>query len=211
MTPASLGPRQAAVLAHLDEHPGLTAGELERFFGLRHSLLTLLRTLEQKACVVAVTAWEPAQGRRVSRWHIAPPGTAPPPPPPPPDPRVARRRRELDRLSQRARRAARRGLIVQPGVEAPSLRSVPAPGAPVLPGAACRGEDPDLFFAPEAEPDDVRQARVAKAKAICAGCPARAACLDWALNTRQAFGLWGGTDEAERRAMLRAQTGRRAS
>ena len=35
---AGLGPRQAAVLEHLAEHPGLTAGELARAFGLRASI-----------------------------------------------------------------------------------------------------------------------------------------------------------------------------
>ena len=34
MTAAALGPRQAAILAHLEEHPGRTATELARAFGL---------------------------------------------------------------------------------------------------------------------------------------------------------------------------------
>jgi len=206
---AALGPRQAAVLEHLREHPGLTAGELGRFFGLRHYPLELLRRLEGKARAVGVTAWEPGQGRRVTRWHAAPPGTVPPPPPGA-DPRAGRRKQERDRLSQRARRARARGLAVQPGMEAPSLRSAPA-GAPDLPGAACRTADPELFFAPEAEFVSARRRREAAAKAICAGCPARAACLAWALDTRQAFGIWGGAGEDERRAMLRRQAARRAS
>ena len=29
-------------------------------------------------------------------------------------------------------------------------------------------------------------------------------CLDFALKTRQAFGIWGGTTEDERRALTRA-------
>ena len=53
-----------------------------------------------------------------------------------------------------------------------------------------------------------RQQREAKAKAICARCPVRDACLAYALDTGEAFGVWGGLTEDERRAMLRQ---RRAS
>ena len=38
MTAAALGSRQAAILAHLGEHPGLTATELAKAAGLRASL-----------------------------------------------------------------------------------------------------------------------------------------------------------------------------
>jgi WhiB family redox-sensing transcriptional regulator len=41
------------------------------------------------------------------------------------------------------------------------------------------------------------------AKAICAGCSVREACLDYALTTRQTFGIWGGTSETQRRALRR--------
>jgi WhiB family transcriptional regulator, redox-sensing transcriptional regulator len=196
--PAALGPRQAAVLAHLAEHPGLTAGELAHQFGLRASLYKQLARLEGMACIVGVPVWNPDQGRQVTHWHIAPPGTVPPPlPAPDPD---AVRRRERDTAAQRTRRA-RRASPRRPGP-----RTVP----PVLASAACKGADPDLFFAPDAERVTDRQRRVAQAKAICAGCPVRAACLDWALETGQAFGVWGGADEDERRAMRR-RSARRAS
>ena len=197
--PAVLGPRQAAVLERLQARPGLTAGELERFFGLRHSLLQTLRTLEQRARVVSVAAHEPAQGRRVSRWYVAPPGVVPPPRPPA-DPAAVRLQRERDRLSQRARRARR----ATPRVPGP--RTVP----PALAGAACKGAGPDLFFGPDAERVTDRQRREDRAKAICAGCPVRRPCLAYALDSGQAFGIWGGADEDERRAMLRRQE-RRAS
>lgn len=36
-------------------------------------------------------------------------------------------------------------------------------------------------------------------KAICRACPVRAECLDWALATREPFGIWGGLNEEERR------------
>ncbi len=187
-----LGPRQAAVIAHLAEHPGLTATELSRAFGLRASLYKQLGRLEEMALVVSVPAWNPGQGRQVSRWHVAPPGTVPPPRPAP-DPDADRRRRERDTAAQRARRARR----TPP--RRPPLRAAP----PVLAGAACKGADPDLFFGPAAEFVTARRQREAKAKAICAGCPARRECLAYALGTAQAFGVWGGLNEDERRALLR--------
>jgi len=47
--------------------------------------------------------------------------------------------------------------------------------------------------------------REATAKAICARCPVRDSCLAYALDTRQEFGIWGGLNEDERRAILRRQ------
>ena len=191
VTAAPLGPRQAAVLEHLEEHPGLTAGELARALGLNAEPYRLLRRLESRARVVAVAALEPSQGRMVTRWRVAPPGTVPPPPPVP-DPDAARRR-ERDRRSQRARRARARGLHVQPGMEAPSLRSVIV-AAPDLPGAACRDAVPGLFFPAEDETAAARYGRQAKAIAICAGCPVRAGCYAAALANREPWGIWGGVD-----------------
>jgi len=54
--------------------------------------------------------------------------------------------------------------------------------ARVLP---CRREDPELWFA-EAPAD------LELAKALCADCPARAACLAGALQRREPWGVWGG-------------------
>lgn len=62
--------------------------------------------------------------------------------------------------------------------------------------AACAGVDPDLFF-----PD--RGASRAAARRVCAGCPVRAECLEYALEAGEKFGVWGGTSEKERRAMRR--------
>lgn len=59
--------------------------------------------------------------------------------------------------------------------------------------AACRGEDPDLFF-----PHPNETARVEQAKAICRRCPVWAECLQWATEQR-VEGVWGGTTEEERR------------
>jgi WhiB family redox-sensing transcriptional regulator len=42
-----------------------------------------------------------------------------------------------------------------------------------------------------------------QAKAICAQCPVREACLEYALATRERDGVWGGATERERRRMIR--------
>ncbi len=68
--------------------------------------------------------------------------------------------------------------------------------------AACRGLDPDLFFPVGTAGPALGQ--INRAKRVCAGCPVRARCLDWALVTGQDAGVWGGTSEDERRALRRA-------
>jgi len=72
--------------------------------------------------------------------------------------------------------------------------------------AACRGEDSDLFFAPNYfEKKDKKDAREAQAKGICMRCPVRLECLEYALRTREPHGIWGGLNEFERKALLREQ------
>lgn len=67
--------------------------------------------------------------------------------------------------------------------------------------AACREEDPDLFFPIGSTGPAVVQ--TAEAKAVCRTCPVQAACLEWALENRQDSGVWGGLSENERRALKR--------
>lgn len=70
--------------------------------------------------------------------------------------------------------------------------------------AACRGEDSNLFFAPNYfERKEEKEARESKAKAICLRCPVRADCLEYSLRVREPHGIWGGLNEAERKALLR--------
>ena len=70
--------------------------------------------------------------------------------------------------------------------------------------AACRGEDAAHFFAPSYfERRAEKDAREAVAKAFCARCPVRDECLEYALDTRDNHGIWGGMNEMERRAILR--------
>lgn len=63
--------------------------------------------------------------------------------------------------------------------------------------AACRGADTELFF-----PIDEEKG-AGEAKAICAACPVREACLEFALQTRSVDGIYAGTTGTERKAMLR--------
>lgn len=42
-------------------------------------------------------------------------------------------------------------------------------------------------------------AQIAEAKAVCARCPVREACLGFALSTGQNYGIWGGLTAGERR------------
>ena len=70
--------------------------------------------------------------------------------------------------------------------------------------ASCRGEDSVFFFAPAYfEKRREKLAREAVAKRICATCPVIEPCLDHALTTREAHGVWGGLNETERRAILK--------
>lgn len=74
--------------------------------------------------------------------------------------------------------------------------------------ASCRGADASLFFSPTyLEKRDVRAARESTAKAICAACAVRRDCLDFALSTREPYGIWGGLNEIERRAVLAMRVG----
>lgn len=67
--------------------------------------------------------------------------------------------------------------------------------------AACRSEDPELFFPVGTTGPAVRQTR--DAKAVCHRCPVVSDCLNWALVTGQDTGVWGGLDEDERRKLKR--------
>jgi WhiB family transcriptional regulator, redox-sensing transcriptional regulator len=72
--------------------------------------------------------------------------------------------------------------------------------------AACRGEDSTYYFAPSYfEKRREKLAREAVAKRICAVCPVRQPCLEYALATREAHGVWGGLNETERRTLLKRQ------
>ena len=69
--------------------------------------------------------------------------------------------------------------------------------------AACREEDLILFFGPDGERQPEREIRERKAKAVCAECPVRTECLNYALSRPEKYGVWGGLNEEERAAERR--------
>jgi len=75
---------------------------------------------------------------------------------------------------------------------------------PWLRAAACRGREQSQAFYPPAhhESREERADREQQAKAICENCGVRMECLDYALGTREPFGIWGGMTEYERKSLL---------
>ncbi|MDT0347551.1 WhiB family transcriptional regulator [Streptomyces litchfieldiae] len=73
----------------------------------------------------------------------------------------------------------------------------------------CREEDPELFFPIGNTGPALLQ--IEEAKAVCRRCPVMEQCLQWAMETRQEHGVWGGMSEDERRAMARRAKRRAAA
>ena len=63
--------------------------------------------------------------------------------------------------------------------------------------AACRGTDLDVFY-PE------RGQTAGPARQVCAACPVRQPCLEYALSNRITSGIWGGLTVRERRPLQSA-------
>ncbi len=72
--------------------------------------------------------------------------------------------------------------------------------------AICRDTDPDLFFPVGTTGHALVQ--IDRAKQVCGECPVRVECLEFALETNQDSGIWGGTSEEERRAIRRQMVAR---
>lgn len=68
---------------------------------------------------------------------------------------------------------------------------------PALDGL-CAQTDPEAFFPEKGE-------STAAAKRTCLACDVRVECLQWALDTGERFGVWGGKSERERRAIRAAR------
>lgn len=67
--------------------------------------------------------------------------------------------------------------------------------------AACKTENPELFFPVGTAGPALRH--IADAKAVCRRCPVTAECLEFALTSGQDDGIWGGMSEDERLALKR--------
>lgn len=71
--------------------------------------------------------------------------------------------------------------------------------------AACRDEDPELFFPISETGPGAEQVR--RAKAVCAQCPVRSECLEYAMDSGLDYGVFGGTTAYERRQLSRQSDG----
>jgi WhiB family redox-sensing transcriptional regulator len=87
-----------------------------------------------------------------------------------------------------------------------AVEDLPVPARPLLHAedwrdrAACRGMSWDLFYSPEGERGPEREAREARAKALCVVCPVRGECLEAAMGRTDWYGVQGGLNGDERQA-----------
>lgn len=70
--------------------------------------------------------------------------------------------------------------------------------------AACKNTDPNLFF-PSRGDYEMETA----AKSMCAVCPVKSQCLEYALNAGDCPGIWGGTSAKERRGIKKHRNSQR--
>lgn len=73
--------------------------------------------------------------------------------------------------------------------------------------ALCRDSSPELFF--PVGNTGVALDSIAHAKAVCGQCSVTGECLEFALDTHQDSGVWGGLSEEERRVIRRQRTAQR--
>lgn len=67
-------------------------------------------------------------------------------------------------------------------------------------GVECE-QSPDAFFIEQGDPN--RQYKVKLAKSICNDCPVKFLCLEYALESNEDEGIWGGLTNSERKAIRR--------
>ena len=65
--------------------------------------------------------------------------------------------------------------------------------------AACRGSEPEFFFPVGTTGPAVDQ--IDAAKSICNACSVQEECLQYALESNQEAGVWGGYQEDDRRRL----------
>lgn len=62
----------------------------------------------------------------------------------------------------------------------------------------CKGTDPEFFY-----PDPANKKAESRAVKACQNCRVADICLEFAINNRERFGVWGGSTQAERRRIFR--------
>lgn len=97
----------------------------------------------------------------------------------------------------RQRDANRSTAIKRATAPPPAVFLSPPPNSDWHKDSACREpEARDLFYPERGESPNA-------AKMICGDCPVRVECLSWALETREAHGIWGGKTPQERLSIQR--------
>lgn len=69
---------------------------------------------------------------------------------------------------------------------------------PWMAEAICAQTDPEAFYPEKGE-------ATADAKRICQGCPVRQVCLEYAMEHKELFGVWGGLSVRDRRKLSAGQ------
>ena len=75
--------------------------------------------------------------------------------------------------------------------------------APIV--VPCQNTDPELWFGEAANLDEWTDtgSRYVQARKLCGRCPVRQKCLEYALEQREEFGMWGGLSPRERLNLIR--------
>lgn len=112
----------------------------------------------------------------------------------------------MHRRSQWAHAAVLDGNATLPSVTVDPVdvlrREWPIPGWHAW--ALCAGMSfAEFFGAASDERPTMKRSEVSRARSICAGCPVKRECLDWALE-HEGFGVWGGTSGRQRTIMRAA-------
>lgn len=69
--------------------------------------------------------------------------------------------------------------------------------------AACVQYNPELWFPTGSPGSPWYQEEAEFARAVCRTCPVKDECLTEAIMNRDEYGIWGGYDSKERKAMIR--------
>lgn len=69
-------------------------------------------------------------------------------------------------------------------------------------GVVCE-QVPDAFFMEDEIKDPNRNRKILVAKNICAECPVKNLCLEYALEANEPYGIWGGLTLPERNRLKR--------
>lgn len=69
--------------------------------------------------------------------------------------------------------------------------------------ANCAGHNTDFFYANNGRESDPYMVK----RLVCGECPIREACLEYALENAERWGIWGGATPKERSALMRERCG----